>query len=60
MRHALAYESVGSCQICDEPLTSRDVLETGQARLCPACYQTAAASAFSWSKNEPRRIAEAR
>lgn len=39
MRHALAYESVGLCQACDEALTSRDVLETGQARLCPACYE---------------------
>jgi len=38
MRHALAYESVGYCQICDEPLTSRDVLETGQARVCPSCW----------------------
>jgi hypothetical protein len=38
MRHALAHEIVGYCQICDEALTSRDVLETGQAKFCPDCY----------------------
>lgn len=46
MRHALAYESVGYCQICDEPLTSRDVLETSQARLCPECYEVSSRVAF--------------
>ncbi len=39
MRHALAYETVGFCQSCGEALTSRDVLGTGQARLCPACWE---------------------
>lgn len=38
MRHALAYETVGLCQVCEEPLTSREVLETNQARLCPDCW----------------------
>ncbi len=38
MRHALAYEAVGFCQSCGDALTSRDVLETGQARLCPTCW----------------------
>lgn len=38
MRHALAYESVGVCQSCGDGLTSRDVIETGQARLCPECW----------------------
>ncbi|AEJ41398.1 hypothetical protein TPY_3246 [Sulfobacillus acidophilus TPY] len=38
MRHALAHEIVGYCQLCEEPLTSRDVLETGQAKFCPDCY----------------------
>jgi formylmethanofuran dehydrogenase subunit E len=39
MRHALAYETVGLCQACGEALTSRDVLETGQARLCQDCWE---------------------
>lgn len=50
MRHALAYESVGTCQICEEPLTSRDVLETGQARLCPDCWETSTKGV--WSRRE--------
>lgn len=40
MRHALAYETVGLCQACGEPLTSRDVLQTGQARFCPECVES--------------------
>ena len=39
MRHALAYETVGLCQSCGEALTSRDVLATAQARLCPTCWE---------------------
>jgi formylmethanofuran dehydrogenase subunit E len=54
MRHALAYESVGFCQLCDEPLTSRDVLETGQARLCPECYDQTVK--FSWSQTGGRTL----
>ncbi len=54
MRHALAYESVGYCQVCDEPLTSRDVLETGQARLCPDCFE--GTIKFSWRKTESRSL----
>jgi formylmethanofuran dehydrogenase subunit E len=57
MRHALAYEAVGLCQSCSEPLTSRDVLETGQARLCPTCWET---SRKMTSKQEELRIASAR
>lgn len=54
MRHALAYESVGTCQVCEEPLTSRDVLETGQARLCPTCW--GANSKPVWSRAEFSRL----
>lgn len=50
MRHALAYESVGLCQVCEEALTSRDVLETGQARLCPDCWHSE--SRPQWSRRE--------
>ncbi|MCY0877674.1 MAG: hypothetical protein OWU84_01835 [Firmicutes bacterium] len=53
MRHALAYESVGYCQICDEPLTSRDVIETGQARLCPVCWEQT--TKVAWRETEAPR-----
>lgn len=57
MRHALAHDLVGYCQVCDEPLTTRDVLETGQARLCPECWDSN--SKLSW-KNTQATPLEAR
>lgn len=57
MRHALAYEAVGLCQSCSEPLTSRDVLETGQARLCPTCWD---ASRKVASKQEESHVSALR
>lgn len=40
MRHALASDVVGYCQHCDEALTSRDIIMTGQAKVCPDCFHT--------------------
>lgn len=57
MRHALAYEAVGLCQSCSEPLTSRDVLQTGQARLCPTCWESSRKVAF---KQDDLRVAAGR
>ncbi|MCY0879534.1 MAG: hypothetical protein OWU84_11410 [Firmicutes bacterium] len=42
MRRMLWADSVGTCQVCGELLTSRDILETGQARLCSTCLEAQA------------------
>lgn len=39
MRHAVALDVVGYCQVCEEPLTSRDIIATGQAKVCPECFE---------------------
>ncbi|MCY0900198.1 MAG: hypothetical protein OWU33_14980 [Firmicutes bacterium] len=42
MRRMFGDDSVGACQICGELLTSRDILQTGQARLCSVCFDSRA------------------
>lgn len=48
MRHVAVGEDIASCQQCGSVLTSRDVLQSGQGRLCLDCLKLQSATRNRW------------
>lgn len=40
MRHSKNDDAVGFCQTCGDALSVHDVLVTGQAKVCTACWDS--------------------